>query len=896
MALSSVSRARWRFAGELGRRIQKNVDAWILRAPEANPGMLDMFRRRERAHPFPDHTPWAGEFAGKYLISAVQAYKLSPTVQLRTHVARFVADLIATQAPDGYLGPWPKDRRLKGDCDLWGHYHCMLGLLMWADETGERKAYESVLKAADCICTMYVDQGRRPIEAGNPCFNLSVLHIVAELYRRTGNQRLQMLAQRIVEDLARDGDWLNRGVSGEPYWKLPGSGARWEALHILQGLLVLWQATGETRYRTAVLNLWRSIRDNDRHPSGAFSTNEQAMGTTFAKGSIETCCSVAWMALSIDVLRLTGDPTVADEVELTLWNQALAAQHPSGSWCTYDTPLNGVRAPSYHQISFQYRPGTPELNCCSVNSPRTLGMLTDWAVMRRGKTVVIQFYGPCRVEVPLGEGRSLRVEQQTRYPVDGTVRIGLDADERDVPVEFRIPGWSRSTTVRVNGKEPAIVARPGSYLRLSRRWKKGDEVALRFEMTPRVVYGQGPDRGGMVAIHWGPLLLALDSGFNPIDVGDAGPLDMRSCRLEVLSSKDVDAVTRGLPYPPMGLWRTTTETGRWILLCDFASAGARGTEYAAWLRASHVPPPQVKLLLPEPGMAGKPGPILFVWTDAGDPDVRYELAIARDPAFRDVVLLVSDIREPRVVIRSGLDAEGTYYWKVRSRNSLGAADSRGGPSRFVIRADAGNTFPSVREDGCLLDAPLAGVAEPVFGVLTLQSGVSPCEGPDGAPGGALLFDGQHSGLRYRLPYFPSEAYTFVAWVRPDKPGQGMGQIVSAWCRGMDDPLRLSVENGDISARMEAGSAYRTAGAKVEAGRWVAVGVVKRGGSLILYLDGREIASCDVPEHPTTMASELGIGFNPFFHGGERFIGAIARVRLYDRALSGNEIAEAARLR
>jgi hypothetical protein len=51
---------------------------------------------------------------------------------------------------------------------------------------------------------------------------------------------------------------------------------------------------------------------------------------TYAGGSIETCCSVAWMALTIDALRLTGDPTVADELELTLWNQALAAQHPSG--------------------------------------------------------------------------------------------------------------------------------------------------------------------------------------------------------------------------------------------------------------------------------------------------------------------------------------------------------------------------------------------------------------------------------------------------------------------------------------------------------------------------------------------------------------------------------------
>lgn len=77
---------------------------------------------------------------------------------------------------------------------------------------------------------------------------------------------------------------------------------------------------------------------------------------------------------------------------------------------------------------------------------------------------------------------------------------------------------------------------------------------------------------------------------------------------------------------------------------------------------------------------------------------------------------------------------------------------------------------------------------------------------------------------------------------------------------------------------------------------VAVAVVKSRGSLTLYLDGQEVASCSVPEHPTTMASELGIGFNPFFHGGERFIGAIARVRFYDRAFSREEVEQATRLR
>lgn len=110
-----------------------------------------------------------------------------------------------------------------------------------------------------------------------------------------------------------------------------------------------------------------SIYRADVHNSGSFSTNEQAMGNPFQGGSIETCCTVAWLALSVETLRLTGDSRIADALEHATWNAVLAYEHPSGRWCTYDTPMNGKRLASAHSIVFQSRPGTPELNCCSVN-------------------------------------------------------------------------------------------------------------------------------------------------------------------------------------------------------------------------------------------------------------------------------------------------------------------------------------------------------------------------------------------------------------------------------------------------------------------------------------------------------------------------------------------------
>ncbi len=139
---------RLQFGGPMGERIQANLENWLLTAPDANPGMIEMFRIRDRK-PKPELVPWAGEFVGKYLISAIQAMRMTDDPRLPILLKRVVAGLVATQADDGYLGPFCKEERLLGNWDLWGHYHCMLALLMWHDATGDTDARDCAIRAAD---------------------------------------------------------------------------------------------------------------------------------------------------------------------------------------------------------------------------------------------------------------------------------------------------------------------------------------------------------------------------------------------------------------------------------------------------------------------------------------------------------------------------------------------------------------------------------------------------------------------------------------------------------------------------------------------------------------------------------------------------------------------------
>ena len=83
---SSLPHGQFRFTGPVGERVEANLDNWLLRAPQSNPGILEMFQMRDR-QPVPQLVPWAGEFVGKYLISAVQALRMSDDPRLFVQVS-----------------------------------------------------------------------------------------------------------------------------------------------------------------------------------------------------------------------------------------------------------------------------------------------------------------------------------------------------------------------------------------------------------------------------------------------------------------------------------------------------------------------------------------------------------------------------------------------------------------------------------------------------------------------------------------------------------------------------------------------------------------------------------------------------------------------------------------
>jgi DUF1680 family protein len=126
------------------------------------------------------------------------------------------------------------------------------------------------------------------------------------------------------------------------------------------------------------------------------------------------------------------------------------------------------------------------------------------------------------------------IETETRYPWEGEVSITV---KPEAPLSFklalRVPGWCRNYTARLNGA--ALDAAPvRGYLEISREWKAGDRVELRFDMPARIneAHPAVRENTGKIALSRGPLVYCLEEadngpGLHLLSLGEAPDFQAR---------------------------------------------------------------------------------------------------------------------------------------------------------------------------------------------------------------------------------------------------------------------------------------------------------------------------------------------------------------------------------
>lgn len=576
--------SRMALGGYVGAKFSEYEKNWIQKSFQLNPGFWDAYERPQRYFDANVYCPWHSEFAGKMLVGAIDAYRVSGDPQTAEVIRSIIANLKKYQREDGYIGPHPVENS-PCNADKWGMYLMIAGLCSWYEITAEEQLLEMAAKAAAYCYALECIDGKFASTETDP-FNGSIVHGFALIYEKTQDPRFLEAAEYMVNTTwhISGSDWFCNALSGKEF-AASTKNTRWENVHALLALGVLFRITKKAEYYTAMEQIYWSLLKTEVHNTGGFSTNEIICGDPYNQGIIETCCSTAWQAFSSDFLKLSKNSLVADELERMYLN-AMLGSIVDGERVTYATNMSGSkRVRQWSQVTV-----SPEglgadftnLACCTCNGARSVSGISQWALLTDSDAVYLNYFGASAIEAKTPGGQKLVVTQITEYPINGQIDISLALEHSEAFAFYiRIPAWAgKNSALRINGEKISVT--PGTYACVNRSWQSGDVIKISIEMTVHYLVGQS-DCIALTSAYYGPILITFDS--------DLYSGNFYDCAFS-LDAVEKLTVSRG-PAPYWMLFHIQNKNGQTVQLTDFASAGHTG-DFESWLNVEHC-------MLPLPG-------------------------------------------------------------------------------------------------------------------------------------------------------------------------------------------------------------------------------------------------------------------------------------------------------
>ena len=583
--------------GHLEGYIQNSIANW-------NKGHLpyDEFVNFFRTHAAPQFA--LGEMWGKAVRSGSMFYRYTKDPELKTILDNTVQDLLSTQNENGSISCTPVDQQPGSENgDLWERKYVMLGLEEYYQWVNPDSAVLNALKKhADCIIDQVghapkkeiVDLGWSATNIGyEPCHieSSTLLEPFMRLYNWTGEQRYLDFARYIVESGGtKHFDLIQQAYDNtDPYLMSGHYPKAYEMMSMFEGVVEYYRVTGDERCRQAFMNLFNNIRkreitiignagaDQPYHPNVA----GEAWGNTAYEQTnpnitrmMETCVGVTWMKFCSQIMRLTGDPAPADEIEKYVYNGLLGAMKPTGDGFSYVNLLNGNKVVNYgwgwHFDDFY-------VTCCNLNGPMGLAYIPYVAVMTSEEGPIVNLYNAGEVNMNT-RTQPLQLTIDTDFPLTGHVVINVNPEKAEnFTMKLRIPSWSQNTALSVNGEK--VEATPGTYAELNRKWNPGDRIEIDFDMTCRVINAPlGSNRAGdnFQAVVRGPIVLARDENIDP---NFDQPVAIQADENGVVA---ITPVQPTLPSTKMEFLVPTSEGD--IHMVDYASVdGWNGSKICTWL-------------------------------------------------------------------------------------------------------------------------------------------------------------------------------------------------------------------------------------------------------------------------------------------------------------------------
>ena len=425
------------------------------------------------------------------------AYTLDDA-ELKAKVVSWVEPILASQREDGFFGPKQND-------DWWPRMVATYLLRDYAEATGDARVEPFLTRY---YRHMSEHLPARPLQLWATARAGDEIDTIFWLYNRTGDAFLLDLADLLHEQAIAWTEIFTDNTFGEKGWMEQHNVNVPQALKMPP---VYYQKSHSARDRAAFAV---GLANLDRDHGSSFGINngaEKLSGRSPGAG-VETCSIVEKLLSSNTALRILGDASIGDNIEMLAFNALPAALSSDIHQHVYYTVANHVRAPlgklgfdddHGDDVTPAPRAGYP---CCCYNLHMGWPKIVQhsWAATADGG-LALMINVPSQVHARVADGRTATVECQTNYPWEETLNLTVNVDEATTfPLVLRVPRWCENARIKVNGKMQAT-PKAGAFATINRRWQSGDRVEMTLPMPINV------SRGAMnsASVSRGPLLFAL---------------------------------------------------------------------------------------------------------------------------------------------------------------------------------------------------------------------------------------------------------------------------------------------------------------------------------------------------------------------------------------------------
>lgn len=596
------------------------------------------FVEQFRLHTDSDDAGWRGEYWGKMMRGACFVYSYTKNEVLYEILSQTVRDMIESVDQYGRISSYTIEKEFIG-WDIWSRKYVMLGMQYFLEICRNEKLAEEITA---CMCGQadYImskigpkEEGKKPITTATNHWrglnSVSLLEPIVRLYNLTQEEKYLAFAEYIVSTGGTSVENIFQlALENKLYpYQYPVAKA-YEMTSCFEGLLEFYRIKGVEWHKTAIINYANRILESDftvigssgcTHELFDHSTVRQA-NTTNGKIVQETCVTVTLMKFFYQLTLLTGDSHFVDAFERSLYNAYLGAVNTEKSieptirelypeavieplpFDSYSPLTAGTRGNGIGGLKLM--PDAHYYGCCACIGAAGIGLVPKMALMKYQEGLAVNLYVPGTIQTstPCGEKTNLTID--TKYPVDGHVRISIDTEAKKAfSICLRNPEWSKETVVQVNGD---MIEPNEGYIEITRQWKNGDEIELVLDMRTEAIYPipyghqvlmnkviwghnyvvptydeEDPKAKKHLSLRRGPLTLAVDSRLGR-DASEAFDIAVSEDGYVKTSVPEKDVA----PYEHMIELEVPMENGTSFRVTDYASAGKLWTEeskMAAWI-------------------------------------------------------------------------------------------------------------------------------------------------------------------------------------------------------------------------------------------------------------------------------------------------------------------------